>query len=304
MGFISDAVGGLLGSGADAAEGAAGAQGAAVQQAIDENRRAEEVARADLQPFTTAGKNQTRPTAKQLSSLHRDSSLLDRTSRGITGFVNSPDQQKQFITDNPFFAALADDAQSKLFNNQAARGKVGSGGTAEALQNSILLLGSDLVNQNISQRLAALQGERSAFDARSIATGQRQGAVNAGAGAAAGQAQATLNTANNISDLFTQGGNAEAAGIVGSQNAKTDAFGNLVNTGIGIAGLFGLSDRRAKTDIKKVGKTDGGHNVYTYKYKGSDKTQMGVMAQEVEKKRPDAVVTINNLKMVDYRKVH
>jgi hypothetical protein len=60
------------------------------------------------------------------------------------------------------------------------------------------------------------------------------------------------------------------------------------------------SDRRLKTNIKKVGMTDAGLPVYTYKYKGDDVTHMGVMAQEVEEVFPEAVEEINGFKAVHY----
>jgi hypothetical protein len=77
-----------------------------------------------------------------------------------------------------------------------------------------------------------------------------------------------------------------------------------------MSGLFGLgsaflmSDRRVKEDIKRIGTTDGGMPVYTFRYKGELATQMGVMAQDVEKIRPDAVIDHpSGVKMVDYSKV-
>ena len=73
------------------------------------------------------------------------------------------------------------------------------------------------------------------------------------------------------------------------------AMGNLLGS------LF--SDRRLKEDIKKVGKTDDGSNIYTYKYKGLPTTHMGVMAQELQKKNPDAVGSVGGLLAVDYSKV-
>lgn len=73
---------------------------------------------------------------------------------------------------------------------------------------------------------------------------------------------------------------------------------------LGFMGSFLLSDRRAKTDIKRVGETDGGLGVYTYRYKNSPMVQMGVMAQEVEKKTPSAVGNFGGLKAVDYSQVH
>lgn len=72
-------------------------------------------------------------------------------------------------------------------------------------------------------------------------------------------------------------------------------------------GLFGLgsallSDRRTKKDIRRVGETDAGVPIYTYKYKGGEgPTHMGVMADEVAEFFPDAVSPIaGDIKGVDY----
>ena len=75
-----------------------------------------------------------------------------------------------------------------------------------------------------------------------------------------------------------------------------------------VGGLFGLgsaaimSDRRTKTDIEKVGKTDDGQQIYSYRYKSGGPIQMGLMAQEVEKKHPDAVIKKGGIRFVDYGK--
>lgn len=80
-------------------------------------------------------------------------------------------------------------------------------------------------------------------------------------------------------------------------------WGGILGAG---ANLLTLSDRRAKKDVRKVGKTDDGQNIYQYRYKdgiGAPKgIQMGLMAQEVEKKKPGAVVDTGEFKMVDYAK--
>jgi Chaperone of endosialidase len=73
---------------------------------------------------------------------------------------------------------------------------------------------------------------------------------------------------------------------------------SILGAGLGAAGL-GLqlakflpwSDRRLKTDIKPVGKTYDGQNIYSYRFLGEPHHQIGLMAQEVEKRRPDAVQT-------------
>jgi hypothetical protein len=82
-------------------------------------------------------------------------------------------------------------------------------------------------------------------------------------------------------------------------------IGGGLAQGIGAAGGAAafFSDKRLKTDIKKVGKTEGGLPIYTYKYKGDNRTQMGVMAQDVEKKTPKAVSEVGGFKAVDYNLV-
>jgi hypothetical protein len=192
---------------------------------------------------------------------------------GLTSLTNDQNAQKEFVTENPFFDALADEAQKRLFNNQAARGKVGSGGTAEALQNSLLLLGPQLVQQGIDNRFRLSQ---------------------LGANAAARQGSATLQTGRDISETTLGQGNAKAAGIIGSGNAIAGGIEGAASS------LVQLSDERMKTDIEPVGRLYNGLPVYTFKYKGENKTHMGVMAQEVEKTQPGVVHEFNGIKYVDY----
>jgi hypothetical protein len=69
-----------------------------------------------------------------------------------------------------------------------------------------------------------------------------------------------------------------------------------------LTGLFGkLSDVRAKENVKPVGKLDDGQKVYAYNYKGDPTPEIGLLAQEVEKVRPEAVATgPDGYKRVDY----
>lgn len=70
----------------------------------------------------------------------------------------------------------------------------------------------------------------------------------------------------------------------------------------GLSPLLGLfSDRRLKENIRRVGAMDDGTPVYVYSYKGDPVMRMGVMAQDVEKTRPEAVMTHSSgFKMVNY----
>jgi hypothetical protein len=66
------------------------------------------------------------------------------------------------------------------------------------------------------------------------------------------------------------------------------------------ATVMSMSDSRMKEDIKHIGNTYDGQKIYSYRFKGEPQTHIGLLAQEVEKKHPDAVDSIKGVKMVDY----
>ncbi len=82
-------------------------------------------------------------------------------------------------------------------------------------------------------------------------------------------------------------------------NPWAQAFGlGLGGLGtLGQSGAFGpagwmtslFSDARLKTDAKRVGETDEGLPIYTYRMKWVGPALMGVMAQDVAKKKPEAL---------------
>lgn len=109
-------------------------------------------------------------------------------------------------------------------------------------------------------------------------------------------------TASQLSgNLGQQGFDQTASGIGGllggvntlfGANSLLGGSGGLFGAG-GLPGLFTsiFSDRRLKTDIKRVGTLDNGLPVYLFRYKdGGDMLHMGLMADEVERLHPEAVV--------------
>ena len=97
--------------------------------------------------------------------------------------------------------------------------------------------------------------------------------------------------------------------VVGRQPSnRPSMFQQIAGGGVGLLGsaISGgmFSDRRLKEDISRVGKLDDGTPVYSYRYKAGGPMQIGVMAQEIEGKYPDAVSThASGYKMVDYGKL-
>ena len=77
-------------------------------------------------------------------------------------------------------------------------------------------------------------------------------------------------------------------------------MGGLFGIGSSIAGALPWSDRRLKTDIRRIGETDAGTPLYSYRYVWGGPVQIGVMADEVPHA---AVMTDSGFAQVDYGRV-
>lgn len=109
--------------------------------------------------------------------------------------------------------------------------------------------------------------------------------------------------------------------VVGAYNNATQAQlaqqqMQQQSTNAMLGGLFGLgssalggwafggfkSDIRTKENIYRIGSANNGIGLYLFNYIGDPRPQFGLMAQEVEKVRPNAVYEIDGIKHVDYVK--
>lgn len=70
----------------------------------------------------------------------------------------------------------------------------------------------------------------------------------------------------------------------------------ITGAGIIVASIIivAASDRQLKEDIKKIGVSPSGINIYRFKYKGHRETFIGVMAQELIQTHPHAVFRMSN----------
>lgn len=112
---------------------------------------------------------------------------------------------------------------------------------------------------------------------------------------AQGYMTGTQTPANNpLSNIL--GGISGAAGLIGALGQAGGSAGIA-----GLAPLLMMSDPKAKEDIKPIGKTFDKQNIYSFRLKGSPTPQIGMMADEVERKTPEAVVRgPDNLRRVNY----
>jgi hypothetical protein len=86
---------------------------------------------------------------------------------------------------------------------------------------------------------------------------------------------------------------------LGQVNADNAATGQALSSVASIAGAFMFSDRRLKSNIKRIGTHPIGVGIYEYTMMGIE--QCGVIAQEVQEVRPDLVKQhANGYLMVNY----
>ncbi len=95
-------------------------------------------------------------------------------------------------------------------------------------------------------------------------------------------------------------------GATDQYNAQMAQYSGLLkgvsDLGGAAAGAFMFSDERIKENKDEVGSLHDGTPVYSYNYIGDETPRIGLMAQDVEKTRPDAVREFGGIKAVDYDK--
>jgi len=174
-------------------------------------------------------------------------------------------------------------------------------------------------NSSIQGADAALQNQ---FAREMSARGQRMGELTTGYNADMGSRQARMNEIMAIlnpgagmpqgsGQIAAQVGQTPLAESIygsyqGQQNAYNQKLGTYNSMLGGLASLGGsammrYSDRRLKKNLKRIGTHPLGLSVFTFQYLWSDDTETGVMAQDVLKVKPEAVVvTSSGYYAVDY----
>lgn len=157
--------------------------------------------------------------------------------------------------------------------------------------------------QQQGQRVQGLMGAGQQI--AGIGTGAQQAGLQGaqaviGAGTLGQQTKQALDTAQYQQFLQERGYPFQTAQFLANIAEGTGALSGSTTTTTQPTSFF--SDKRLKHNIKKIGKTNDGLPIYSFKYNGDDRTQIGLMAQDVEKKRPEAVGLAGGYKTVDYAK--
>jgi len=111
---------------------------------------------------------------------------------------------------------------------------------------------------------------------------------------------------NQIAQGMTNIGQTQAQGITAGAQADLQSSQQSMNNALGIAGTIAMfSDRRLKTNIKKIGKING-FNFYSFDWNsvanmlGLKGSTFGCLADEVFNIAPKAIILKDNFMMINY----
>jgi len=263
----------------------------------------------------STGKTVYTPKFTQTTNLSpTQQTIFDQSQAAEGNMAGIANEQSAFLKDylNKPFEFNNRDAENWAMDLASPRIMAQQGQNEAALR-------TGLANKGIREGSAAWNAEMTRMTQGN--TDQMNQLALTGRGQAFGEAMATRNqplneitallSGSQVSNPAQMSGPMAQAGVAGvdytglvNQKFQSDTA-NYQNK---MGGLFGLasagvgmfSDRRLKQDIRRVGATDDGTPIYTYRYVWGGPVQMGVMADEV----PDAAfMTDSGYLAVDYAEV-
>lgn len=214
----------------------------------------------------------------------------------------SPDYEQQQLAASQIPAQQQ--YQQNLANQQAGFGGAGQLGSARAALAGSQMATTNQQNQQVAAANVANQiAQQRASAANQLMTGGQsalQGGLAAGqAGMAA--SQVPLQYANQYANYLNSFAPNLQGNFSGTNGYTTTQNGGNSSGGVNI--LPSLSDIMAKENIVFVD-NQGRHKIYDFSYKGDTKRYRGVMAQDVQKYQPDAVIMgSDGYLRVDYSKL-
>jgi hypothetical protein len=279
-------------------------------------------AQAGVNPINQYAENATASSSQPLSGADINrylSPYLNDVLQSTAGVLNQNNQQQQA-------GQLGDAIMSGAFGGD--RTGIAAANLEEQQNLANAQIYSGIANQGYQSALTTAQGQQQVglAGAQQLA-GIGQTAYGEGANTASGLAS----LGSGAQGAALTGANAQiAAGTVEQQTAQAqdtaqynqflqeqsypfqvDQF--LANIAEGTGSLSGsatitqqpggfFSDKRLKRDIQKIGKTFDGQDIVSYKMGSDERTHIGLIAQDVEKKHPQAVGVAGGFKTVDYGK--
>lgn len=229
--------------------------------------------------------------------------LAQEQSGRLSGLLNQPldwSAQQQYLNDltsqnlNPQWDRMAESNETALVNRGLRPGSTAYNQAMDEFRQS---RSSAFNNANLNNYNSALQSQ---LALRQAPLNEIM-ALSGGSQLQAPQFGSTPQTGVAGTDV---GGitNAGYQQQMAQYNAGQQQLGGLFSAGASLIPL--LSDRRAKTDIQRIGQTDSGVPIYRFRYKHGGPVQIGYMAQDLLETHPHAVtVGTDGLYRVQYSEV-
>lgn len=165
------------------------------------------------------------PSAETATARFDPLAQIGQRGIDLAGFLADPQAQAQLAFNNPLFQLSREALTEDINQSAASRGRLTAGDTLTQLQNAGAVAAQPFIDKQTQDILNLL----------SIA-----------GNVAGNQADIDINTGALASDYLTGGAAARAAGIVGAQDARTAAGGNIFDVastyatgGFGGGKLFG-----------------------------------------------------------------
>jgi hypothetical protein len=223
MGFFGDVANVVTGKkDAKAARKAGQVQTQAAEDGVDLTSRMYDEQKQALQPYANAG-----PVG--LYGMGQIAQNYDNSAARLQGI------EGRDYMDIPGFGSASNVMARQVGANNAARGKLGSGNTLMDLFRENANLGESM-KSNMYNR--ALTTENYKQNLTSNAFNRMSTLADTGINALNNQTILGTNAVSNINNLRGGGAAAQAAGIIGSQNAKNAGMNNLIQLGTMAAGAY------------------------------------------------------------------
>lgn len=228
----------------------------------------------------------------------------------MSAIINAGGEQSRLVGLEANRAMFENASQQQQFGQDLGRAQFGNQGEQQIYQNAFAnnqannaLAGRTFEEQN------ALRGQyiNEQFGSRNQNFNEIIGLMNGSQiqSPQFGNTQVGSIPTTDIAGAINTNYNQRANQAIAEAQGPADMFGGLLGAGSTMGAAWLRSDRRSKTDISKVGKTDDGQPLYSFKYKGEGPevpVRIGLMAQDVEKRNPDAVKSFGGVKHVDYNR--
>lgn len=254
--------------------------------------RTDAYAQAQMQAITGAGAEAQRNQAMDMGL--RQQQQNEANTQG--NFYNQAAQQAFAMGDTARGQQLQ--AQAQAFNQQYQTGQFGLGQQNQAFnqQNAIWnqgMQGAQYANQLRQQQVAE------AIQRRGFSLNEMQALLN-------GQ-QVNMPSFGGYNQAQNAGGVDYSGAASNQYGASLDAFNaqqaGMSNAMSGLGSMAGMammfSDRRIKRDVRRIGTHPRGFGVYSYRYVGERGRRVGVIAQDVARHVPGAVVSVRGVLAVN-----